>query len=98
MSVFGSLIAFGFRQVLGDGIENVSRAVADRFRDHSGALRVAIQRAQERTWQALAIALAGDGLLDRVRVFFASGDDKGVFDEANPRVAYPAERPVKCAP
>ncbi len=81
MSLVSSLAAFGLRQLLGDGIENVGQAVIGLFRDHSQTLPKAIQRAQERTWQALAVALAGDGLLDRVRVFFASGDDKGVREQ-----------------
>ena len=37
-----------------------------------------LDQAHNRAWQALGVALAGDGLLDRVKVFFASGDDKGV--------------------
>lgn len=78
MSLFNSLLGFGLRQVLGDGVGNVVESVQQRFRDHSRALPDALARAQDRAWQSLGVALAGDGLLDRVKVFFASGDDRGV--------------------
>ena len=81
MSLLCSLAAIGLRQVLGDGVENVGSAVSDLFRDHGQILPKAIQRAHERAWQSLGVALAGDGLLDRVKVFFSSGDDKGAFSE-----------------
>jgi tetratricopeptide (TPR) repeat protein len=81
MSMLTSLTAFGLRQVLGDGIESVVDAVQQRFRDHSQTLPTALERAHDRTWQAFAVALAGDGFLDRVKVFFASGDDKGVREQ-----------------
>ncbi len=81
MSMLTSLTAFGIRQVLGDGIESVVNAVQQRFIDHSQTLPKALERAHDRTWQALAVALAGDGFLDRIKVFFASGDDKGVREQ-----------------
>ena len=56
-------------------------AVEQRFRDHSRTLPKALEKAHDRAWQALGVALAGDGLLDRVKVFFASGDDKGVREQ-----------------
>ncbi|MFO0930731.1 MAG: bifunctional serine/threonine-protein kinase/formylglycine-generating enzyme family protein [Gemmataceae bacterium] len=81
MSLLTPLAAYGIRQVLGDGIEHVAAAVVDLFRDHSQTLPRAMQRAHERAWKALEVALAGDGLVDRVKVFFASGDDKGVREQ-----------------
>jgi hypothetical protein len=81
MSLLCSLAAFGLRQVLGDGVDDVVSAVADRFRDHSLTLPNALRRANDRAWQSLGVALAGDGLLDRVRAFLASGDDKGVREQ-----------------
>src|SRR5207244_3314964 len=35
----------------------------------------------DRAWQSLSIALAGDGILDRARLFFASSDDRGVREQ-----------------
>jgi hypothetical protein len=81
MSLLASLTAFGLRQVIGDGVENVIDAVGQRFLDHSQELPRALERASHRTWQSLAVALAGDGFLDRLKGFFASGDDKGVREQ-----------------
>ncbi len=84
MSLATQLIGFGLRQVIGDYDGNalqVAEAVKQRFTDHSQTLPKALASAHERAWQALGVALAGDGFLDRVRVFFASGDDKGVREQ-----------------
>jgi tRNA A-37 threonylcarbamoyl transferase component Bud32 len=81
MSLICPLAAFAVRQVLGDGVEDVASAVADHFRDHSQTLPSAIRRAHDRAWQSLGVALAGDRMLDRVKLMFASGDDKGVRDQ-----------------
>ncbi len=84
MSLVTQLIGFGLRQVIGDSADDVGQvvgAVEQRFRDHSRKLPKALENAHNRAWQALGVALAGDGLLDRVKVFFASGDDKGVREQ-----------------
>jgi hypothetical protein len=84
VSLVAQLVGFGLRQVIGDfggDIAQVVGVVEQRFRDHSGRLPEALDRAHQRAWQALGVALAGDGLLDRVKVFFASGDDKGVREQ-----------------
>ncbi len=84
MSLVTQLVGFGLRQVIGDSADSAVQVVAiveQRFRDHSGTLPKALDQAQSRAWQALGVALAGDGLLDRVKVFFASGDDKGVREQ-----------------
>jgi hypothetical protein len=81
MSPVTQLIGFGLRQVIGDYADGAVQVVAlieQRFRDHSRTLPKALDHAHHRAWQALGVALAGDGLLDRVKVFFATGDDKGV--------------------
>jgi tetratricopeptide (TPR) repeat protein len=81
MSVVGALLGFGLRQLIGEGIENVAEAVQQKFRDHSQTLPRALERAHERAWQGLGVALAGNGLLDRVRVFFSTSDDKGIREQ-----------------
>jgi hypothetical protein len=78
MSLVSSLIAFGLRQAIGEGVEQVVQFIDARFADHSQVLPAALSRAVDRSWQALGVALAGDGFLDRVMVFAASGDDKGI--------------------
>jgi hypothetical protein len=84
MSPITQLVGFGLRQVIGDyadGAVQVAAVIEHRFRDHSRTLPKALDHAHHRAWQALGVALAGDGLLDRVKVFFASGDDKGVREQ-----------------
>ena len=84
MSLVTQLIGFGLRQVIGDSADDIGQVVGiveQRFRDHSRKLPKALENAHNRAWQALGVALAGDGLLDRVKVFFASGDDKGVREQ-----------------
>ncbi len=84
MSLLTQLIGFGLRQVIGDSADDAAQIVGvveQRFRDHSRTLPKALESAHQRAWQALGVALAGDGLLDRLKVFFASGDDKGVREQ-----------------
>jgi formylglycine-generating enzyme required for sulfatase activity len=81
MFLLRPLVGFGLRQLLGDGIENVVVAVEQRFRDHGQALPRALERAHDRAWQSLGVALAGDGLFDRARRLFASGEEKGLRDQ-----------------
>ena len=85
MSLVAKLIGFGFRQTLGAGVgqaaEIVVGAVEQHFADHSEALPKALAKANDRAWQALSIALAGDGFLDKIKVFFASGDDRGIHEQ-----------------
>jgi formylglycine-generating enzyme required for sulfatase activity len=83
MSLATSLIAYAVRQVLDVGVENVLQCVEDYLTDGSRALPKALAKANDRSWQALGVALAGDGFLDRVKVFFASGDDKGVREQVS---------------
>ncbi|HBI46353.1 MAG TPA: hypothetical protein DDY78_26405, partial [Planctomycetales bacterium] len=84
MSPITQLVGFGLRQVIGDYADSavqIAVVIEQRFRDHSTTLPKALNHAHNRAWQSLGVALAGDGLLDRVKVFFASGDDKGVREQ-----------------
>jgi formylglycine-generating enzyme required for sulfatase activity/tRNA A-37 threonylcarbamoyl transferase component Bud32 len=81
MFLVSPLIAFALRQVLGDSGDKVAAAVERYFTDRGRALPRALDKANDRAWQALAIALAGDGFFDAVKVFFASGDAKGIRDD-----------------
>lgn len=93
MSLVGKLIGFGFRQVIGavagdDAGElaanvggPVVQFVEQHFMDNSKTLPKALAKANDRAWQALGIALAGDGFLDKIKVFLASGDDKGIREQ-----------------
>src|SRR3984957_13643717 len=85
MSLVAKLIGFGFRQVIGAGAgqtaEMVVGAVETHFADHSQTLPMALAKANNRAWQSLSIALTGDGLLDKIKMFFTSGDDKGIREQ-----------------
>lgn len=87
MSLIGKLIGFGVRQVIGYDAGKTSEAIVEyvvrHFADHSQTLPNALARANDRSWQALGIALAGDGLLDRIKVYFASGDEKGIREQVS---------------
>lgn len=93
MSLVGKLIGFGLRQAIGavagdnagqiagNAVGPVVQFVERYFIDHSQTLPKALARANDRAWQALSIALAGDGLLNGIKVFFALGDDKGIREQ-----------------
>jgi tetratricopeptide (TPR) repeat protein len=81
MSLVSPLIAYALRQVIGDSADKVVGAVERHFTDHGRALPRALHKANESAWQAIALALAGDGFLDAVKCFFASGDAKGIRDD-----------------
>jgi formylglycine-generating enzyme required for sulfatase activity len=61
----------------------VFNTIRDRFADHSQALPRALERANDQAWQALAVALAGDGFLEQARRFFSGGDVKGLRERVN---------------
>jgi formylglycine-generating enzyme required for sulfatase activity/tetratricopeptide (TPR) repeat protein len=99
MAIFQRLAAFGVRQLvdgafstvgLNAGADAVVGLLAARFTDHSRKLTVALETANERSWKALEIALAGDSFWDRCKVVLSSGDDKAfreqvrAFLDANP--------------
>jgi hypothetical protein len=81
MSISASLLAFGVRSVFDVSIDDVVRALEGWLTDHSQALPRALVKANDRAWQAVGLALAGDGLFERVKAVFLDGDLKGVRDQ-----------------
>ncbi len=77
-SIAEPLIAVGLRSVLSIPVEGAIDWVKQRFTDHSEALPKAIAAANDRAWQALALALAGDSLLDTIFGRFRDSDMKAV--------------------
>ena len=87
------LIDFGMRQVVGlvpdakarEALAKMTgpaiQLVVKHFTDHSQTLPKALAQANDRAWQAVSIALAGDGFLDQIKLFFASADDKGIREQ-----------------
>jgi len=90
MSFVNTLLGFGLRQTIGmaageqagrlagEVAGTVAKFVEERFADPSQKLPRALARANDRAWQALSIALAGDGFIDQIKVYFSSGEDKGI--------------------
>ncbi len=76
-----AVAAFSLQQVLDVGGRWTVEALDQHFSDHGQALPKALRRANDRAWQSLSVALAGDSFLTQVQVFFASGDTKGVAQQ-----------------
>ena len=68
MSISVSLIAFGVRYVLDVPMDDIVHAIEARMTDHSHAYP-RLARANDRAWQAVGLALAGDGLFGASRTF-----------------------------
>ena len=89
MSRINNLMWFGLRQAIGGlvgeealGLSNSAiNFVRKLFADNSQTLPAALAKANDRAWQSLSIALAGDGIFDSIKVFFSSGDDKGIREQ-----------------
>ena len=69
------LLSVGLKAILELPVEELASWVKSRFTDHSAALPKAIAAANDRAWQAVGLALAGDTLLGRI---FRDGDLKAV--------------------
>jgi serine/threonine protein kinase len=81
MSICTSLLAFGVRQIFDVPVDEILHVIEERMIDHGQALPKALARANDRAWQAVGLALAGDGLFERIKDFFRDGDLKGVRDQ-----------------
>jgi len=68
------LLGLVLGQALGDVGQSMADWLADYTRDPSGTLPKAIAQANERSWQVLELALAGEGLSGRLQQFFARGE------------------------
>ncbi len=81
MSVVGALFGLGLRATLGDvgeSVQDVIDSVRERFEDHSQALPEALEKANDKAWRALAVALGGDGFLDHMKRLMAEGEARGL--------------------
>lgn len=81
MSISASLLAFGVRYVFDATVVDIFHVVKDQMTDHGQALPKALAEANDRAWQAVGLALAGDGLFERFKDLFRDGDLKGVRDQ-----------------
>ncbi len=81
MSLVGALCGLGLRATLGDmgeSVKDVIDSVRERFEDHSQALPDALEKANDKAWRALAVALGGDGFLDQVKRLVVEGEARGL--------------------
>jgi formylglycine-generating enzyme required for sulfatase activity/tRNA A-37 threonylcarbamoyl transferase component Bud32 len=78
MYVAKALVSFGLRQAIGIAVDSVIDTVVTRYADPSQILPRAVGRAHDRSWKVLELALAGDGLIGRIRVLAASGEERAV--------------------
>lgn len=81
MSITSGLLSFGLRYVFSESVENVLDTIENRLTDHSKALPKALSKANDRAWEAVGLALAGDSWLGRIKDIFIDGDIKGIRDQ-----------------
>src|SRR6185503_18631248 len=53
----------------------------NRFGDHSGRLTRALERAQDRAWRTVELALAGSSWWGRCKGLLAAGDERAFRDQ-----------------
>jgi hypothetical protein len=95
MAVVQQLSVLAVRQLVGGvcqaaGLESGTAAVetvvgllVNRFRDHSQRLLVALQRANERAWRAVEIALAGESWWERIKVSLTRREDQAFREQVS---------------
>ncbi len=81
------LICVGLKSVLNVPVEGAIAWVKQRFTDHSQMLPKAIAAANDRAWQAVALALAGDKLFDTIKNLFRDSDLNAVRKQIRAFVA-----------
>jgi formylglycine-generating enzyme required for sulfatase activity len=74
MSVTCTLTAFVLKHTFDQSADTLIDWLGNRFTDHSQILPKALGRANDRAWQAVGLALAGDGLVDKVKDLFRDRD------------------------
>src|SRR5262249_47992782 len=94
MNFSSHLVAFGLRQVIGDVAGPVIDFVRTSFTDHGARLPRALASAHKRAWEALVLALDGDGVLEQIKGWWAGGDVRGVRDQIR---AILAKHPLELA-
>lgn len=81
MSVTGTLAALAIRYTFNESAGKVVSAVEKHFADRGQLLPRALVQANDRAWQALGLAVAGDTLFDRVRGWASGGDMMALRDQ-----------------
>ena len=103
MKIVKTLICYGLRHVIGDVADKAVDAVVERFTDESDALPKAVVAANERAWQALHVALAGDSYWEKFKRFALGDATERAFGNRSRRssatsLPQPRRSPNRCAP
>ncbi len=81
MAIPGCLLAFGLRYAFNVSADHFVSALEKRLADHSDTLPKALDRANDRAWEAVGLALAAGSWFDRLKDVLRDGDLKGVRDQ-----------------
>src|SRR5436309_1338023 len=81
MNLVSHLVCYTLRLVLGEAADHALKGLAGRLGDASQALPRALARANDRAWQALGMALAGDGFLDQLKTLLVARDTKALREQ-----------------
>ena len=81
MSIRGSLLSFGLHYGFNDSADKLIKWAETQFTDHSRGLPAALAKANDRAWEAVGLALAGESLFGWVKDVFRNADMKGVRDQ-----------------
>ncbi len=81
MSLLTPLVAFGVRVAFDLDGDAASQLIESWLGSGKRTLPGALARANDRAWQAVGLALAGDGFLDRVKTLWAGQDVKAIRDQ-----------------
>jgi serine/threonine protein kinase len=77
-------------ELLAEGVGKVVGFLGDRFKDESQRLPLALKNANEKAWQALEVALAGESFWKRLT---ANGEDRGFAQQIGTFLDYVATLP-----
>lgn len=91
MGLITKLAAFTLHQAIGEAGTRAVAWIERYYADPTQALPLAMTRANDQTWRVIELALAGDGLGDRMCRLFASGTLCGVLTPLRERVGHLGE-------
>jgi hypothetical protein len=76
MSLIRQLSVLAVCQILGDRADSLLGFLGERFQDHSSRLETALVRANDRAWNCLEVALAGDSWWGSCKALLTARDEQ----------------------
>ncbi len=76
--ITSNFVYFGLRQVLGETAEQVVQSIGDYFTDPSRKLPRALERANEKAWKTLELALLGSTWTGKLKNWIVKGDIRAI--------------------